>query len=146
MPAGRPTKYKPEYAEQAFKLCLLGHTDKELAKYFEVSEVTINAWKKEFPQFLKSLKKGKDEADANVAFSMYRRACGIEMTLTDTHENSMGTSTSKRQIYIPPDGTTGMKWLQNRQPAKWRNNPEGGSGDDDRNFTVIINGQKFESE
>ena len=29
---GRPTKYKEEYAEQAYKLCLLGATDKELSE------------------------------------------------------------------------------------------------------------------
>ena len=31
-PIGRPTKYKDEYVEQAYKLCLLGHTDEELMK------------------------------------------------------------------------------------------------------------------
>lgn len=33
--AGRPTKYKPEYAEQASKLCALGATDAQLADFFE---------------------------------------------------------------------------------------------------------------
>jgi hypothetical protein len=36
--AGRPTKYKSEYPEQTFKLCLLGATDKEIANIFEVNE------------------------------------------------------------------------------------------------------------
>lgn len=49
---GRPSAYKPEYAEQARKLCLLGHTDAELASFFEVSEQTINAWKHAHPDFL----------------------------------------------------------------------------------------------
>ena len=44
---GRPTKYKAEYAEQARKLCLLGATDMEMADFFEVSEFTINKWKKD---------------------------------------------------------------------------------------------------
>jgi hypothetical protein len=34
MERGRPTKYKEEYNEQAYKLCLLGATDKELADFF----------------------------------------------------------------------------------------------------------------
>ncbi len=65
-PRGRPTRYKAEYTEQAFKLCLLGATDANLADFFEVSEKTINTWKDAHPEFLQSLKAGKDEADANV--------------------------------------------------------------------------------
>lgn len=37
---GRPTRYKAEYAQQAYKLCLLGATDKELADFFHVSGQT----------------------------------------------------------------------------------------------------------
>ena len=42
---GRPTDYKPEYCEQATKLCKLGATDAELGDFFEVTEQTINNWK-----------------------------------------------------------------------------------------------------
>ena len=31
---GRPTKYKPEYVEQAAKLCNLGATDKHLCDFY----------------------------------------------------------------------------------------------------------------
>ncbi|SDY78195.1 hypothetical protein [Nitrosomonas sp. Nm33] len=41
-PTGRPTSYRPEYAEQAYKLCLLGATDKQLAEFFNVVESTIS--------------------------------------------------------------------------------------------------------
>ena len=43
--SGRPTKYKDEYCEQAYKLCLLGATDKEMADFFQVSLSTLNLWK-----------------------------------------------------------------------------------------------------
>lgn len=68
---GRPSAYKPEYAEQARKLCLLGHTDAELASFFEVSEQTINAWKHAHPVFLESIKKGKAVADSEVAAKLF---------------------------------------------------------------------------
>ena len=77
-PRGRPTRYKAEYTEQAFKLCLLGATDANLADFFEVSEKTINTWKDVHPEFLQSLKAGKDEADANVGERLYQRALGYE--------------------------------------------------------------------
>ena len=59
MPAGRPTNYRDEYAQQAGKLAKLGATDKELADFFDVTTTTINNWKVNFPEFLASLKMGK---------------------------------------------------------------------------------------
>ena len=67
---GRPKSYRDEYGEQVFKLCLLGATDKELADFFDVCEKTINGWKKDYPEFLQSLKRGKLLADANVTRSL----------------------------------------------------------------------------
>src|SRR5260221_6883935 len=75
-PEGRPTDYREEYAEEAYKLCLLGATDSEMAEFFGVSEVTLNAWKKAQPLFLKSLTRGKMIADANVAERLYMRGLG----------------------------------------------------------------------
>lgn len=46
------------------KLCLLGATDKELGDFFNVTEQTINNWKKDFPSFFESIKRGKIDADA----------------------------------------------------------------------------------
>ena len=62
--AGRPTKYKEEYNVQAYKLTLLGATDKELADFFEVSYDTIQEWKRIHEAFSYSLKEGKQIADA----------------------------------------------------------------------------------
>lgn len=39
--AGRPSKYKPEYAELAMNYCLLGATDVEIAKFLGVSLRTV---------------------------------------------------------------------------------------------------------
>ena len=64
--AGRPTDYKPEYIDQAFRLCLLGATDKEMANFWGVEESTINNWKLAHPEFLESIKAGKIDADTKV--------------------------------------------------------------------------------
>jgi len=42
---GRPTKYDEKYNEQAYKLCLLGASDKDMADFFQVTESTLNLWK-----------------------------------------------------------------------------------------------------
>jgi hypothetical protein len=89
---GRDTKYRPEFNDQARKLCLLGFTDAELAEFFGVCERTINNWKADFPAFLQSINDGKVVADAQVADSLYRRATGEQIVVErllkrgDAHE------------------------------------------------------------
>lgn len=117
---GRPSDYKPEYAEQARKLCLLGSTDAELADFFEVAESTLNLWKLEHDEFSESIKKGKSQADANVADRLYQRAMGFEHPEVDIRViDHQIVQTPITKIYAP-DPTAAIFWLKNRQRAKWR--------------------------
>jgi len=120
-PPGRPSSYRKEYAAQAVKLCRLGATDKELADFFGVSVATLNTWKKEHPEFLESLKEGKDSADAQVADSLFRRATGYshEDMKFATFEGKI-TDTKKFTKHHPPDTVACIFWLKNRRPDLWR--------------------------
>ena len=60
---GRPTLYRAEYAEKAYKVCLLGATDVDLASFFKVSKATINNWKRDHPEFLDSIRRGNSRPD-----------------------------------------------------------------------------------
>lgn len=117
---GRDSKYRPEFNEQARKLCLLGATDAELADFFEVCERTINNWKAQFPAFLQSTRAGKVVADAEVADSLYRRATGevafVERVLKKGDDHQVVTL---RQ-FIPGDVQAQRLWLLNRRPQNWR--------------------------
>lgn len=120
-PGGRPSLYKPEYATQVLKLCLLGATDREIADLFGVAESTVNKWKLEYPEFSESIKRGKLEADANVASSLYNRAIGF--TKKDCEEVFMYKGVvvrAKVKKYFPPDVTAQVFHLKNRQPKTWR--------------------------
>lgn len=99
MSAGRPTDYKEEYEQQAYKLCLLGYTDKELADFFGVCEATINNWKHDHPGFLESLKEGKAQSDVEVEQSLRDKA-------------------------LDGDTTAQIFWLKNRKPRRWRDRQE----------------------
>ena len=122
---GRKSEYRIEYADQALKLCLLGATDKELAEFFYVSEQTLNKWKKDYPEFLESLKKGKNIADANVASRLYNRAIGYSCKATKFATSEGKITDSKEYIeHYPPDTTAAIFWLKNRQPEKWRDKKE----------------------
>ncbi len=119
-PRGRPTRYKAEYTEQAFKLCLLGATDANLADFFEVSEKTINTWKDAHPDFLQSLKAGKDEADANVGERLYQRAMGYEHPEDKIFMHEGKPVVVPTVKHYPPDTTACIFWLKNRQRDRWR--------------------------
>lgn len=141
--AGRPTKYKTEYAEQAYKLCLLGATDKDMANFFDVSESTLNLWKQEHEEFSESLKRGKIQADSIVAEKLYHRAIGYvhKDTKFATHEGQITDSVEFDKHYAP-DPTAAIFWLKNRQPDKWRDKQELDLGNkDDKPFTVKLEGE-----
>ena len=117
--AGRPTKFKKEYNEQVYKLCLLNATDKQIADFFGVEEKTINTWKLKHPAFLQSLKRGKIQADSEVAERLYHRACGYEHPEDKIFCNADGDVTCVPTIkHYPPDTAAAFIWLKNR--AGWR--------------------------
>ena len=124
MPAGQPTKYKKEYAELAYKFCLLGADDKRLAEFFEVKEQTINNWKKAHPQFFESIKRGKVIADAEVADSLYKRATGFSHTETKVFNNQGEILTHDVTKHYAPDPTAIAYWLNNRQRNNWAQRQE----------------------
>ena len=136
----RPSKYKPEYAEQARRLSMLGLKDTELAKFFEVNEDTIHEWKKVYPEFSESLKEGKEVSDSKVAESLYKRATGYEHKETKFFVVNIGDFQQKVEAievikHYPPDPTSMIFWLKNRQPKLWRDriDPEANPSD----FEVI---------
>jgi hypothetical protein len=102
----------------------LGVTDKEMADIFGVSEVTFNAWKKEHPEFLKSIKEGKEYADANVASRLYQRALGYshpEDKIFNDNGEPLIVPTIK---HYPPDSVAAIFWLKNRRKDQWRDKQE----------------------
>ena len=138
---GQPTKYRPEYDKQAYKLCLLGATDKELGDFFEVDERTINNWKIEHPTFFQSIKSGKIEADAVISSSLFKSAKGYtskEITYermdadinpeSEEPEDTMFEVFRKKVVVkdVAPNPTAIIFWLKNRQPQKWRDKQEVG--------------------
>ena len=121
---GRPTLYKEEYAEQAYKFCLLGATDSELADFFNVDEATINRWKKDHKVFCESLRRGKAQADAEIANSFYNRAKGFEIDSEKIFQSDGTIIRADTKTYFPPDAGAALNWLKNRQPKKWRDKTE----------------------
>lgn len=121
---GRPTKYKEEYNEQAYKLCLLGATDAKLADFFGIAESTLYEWKLSHPDFSESLKRGKELADAQVAESLFKRATGYVAPDLDIKMYDGQIIKTPYLKHYPPDATSAIFWLKNRQPEQWREKRE----------------------
>lgn len=124
MSGEKNSKYKSEYDKLCYNYCLLGAKDTELAEFFDVSEQTINAWKKAHPTFLESIKKGKSIADGNVANSLYNRAIGYSHPEQKVFNNQGEILTHETVKHYAPDPTSGIFWLKNRQPKLWRDKQE----------------------
>lgn len=129
----RPSKYKPEFVEQARKLCLLGATDQEMADFFEVTVSTLNLWKLRHPEFSEALKAGKEAADNRVERSLFQQAIGYEQ---DEVKIFMPAN-AEAPVYAPfrakvaPNVTAAIFWLKNRRKAEWRDKVEVEHGLDD---------------
>lgn len=120
----RPTKFKPEFVEQAVKLCKIGATDMEVADFFHIDVRTLYRWKNESPKFCQALKAGKAAADERVERSLFARALGYEHDEVDIRMfEGRIIQTPIRKIY-PPDTTAAIFWLKNRKPDQWRDKQE----------------------
>jgi hypothetical protein len=123
-PAGRPSKFKPEFVQQAEKLAALGATDREAAEFFGVDERTLNRWKHTEPGFCQSLNVGKETADARVVQSLYRRAVGYSFDSEKVFQFQGVIVRAETVEHVPPDTTAGIFWLKNRDPESWRDKSE----------------------
>ena len=121
---GRPTKYKAQYAKQARKACSMGATNKDLAEFFDVAVSTIDKWIAEKPEFSGAIKKAKAITDERVVQSLFQRATGYTHPEEKIFCNNGEIVTHKTTKHYPPDATSCIFWLKNRQPDKWRDKQE----------------------
>lgn len=122
--AGRPTKFKEEYIEEAKELSLLGYDGARLAKHFGVNISTFNEWKAKNKIFRDTIQESKDRYDAEqVENSLRKRAVtGYTITEVKVEEDREGRKkTTKTTREVPADTRAQMFWLSNRNPNRWRN-------------------------
>lgn len=135
----RPTDYREEYAEQAYNYCLLGATNDELATFFDVHVSTIYQWKLDHESFSDALKRGKEVADARVARALFSRATGYSHKDVDIKMYEGQIIETPTIKHYPPDATSMIFWLKNRQPDKWREKREVVEVDaDDGEITINV--------
>jgi hypothetical protein len=121
---GRASKsaYHPGFDRRATDYAMLGASNEELAQLFGVSVSAIQKWLVERPSFARAVRKGRVEADAKVARSMYRAAVGYKHGETRVRRDQKGQIIEKTEIRKEqaPNVNAGVLWLTNRAGSKWR--------------------------
>lgn len=116
---GHPV-FTQSFVKQAEKACEAGFTDRELADLFGVSEMTLNRWKLQHPDFALALKAGKESADARVERSLYHRAVGYSFPSEKIFFHQGEVTRVPYVEHVPPDTTAMIFWLKNRKPKEYR--------------------------
>lgn len=135
---GRPSSYRPEFAEQAKKLCTLGATDIELADFFKVTRDSIWRWSQTFPEFSDALKAGKEAADERVERSLYAKAIGYTHDAVKILQHDGAPVIVPYREHVAPDTTAAIFWLKNRRPKQWRDKQDADLGSATNPLVVLL--------
>lgn len=100
-----------------------GLTDKQIAHNIGITEQTLNNWKKAYPSFLESLKRGKEVVDIEVENALLKRAKGYQYKEVKIKRSEDGTEITETLKEVVPDVGAAFIWLKNRKPDVWRDNP-----------------------
>jgi hypothetical protein len=124
MRTGRPTKYRKNFPERAFKLWAKGATDVEVCKDLKVSHETLDQFKKRYPEFLAAKTKAKAIADELVEQSLFKRATGFIAPDCHVSQFEGDITITNLEKHYPPDTAAIVFWLKNRKPKEWRDRSE----------------------
>ena len=124
---GRPAGtdgYKPEFCKLVKPLAQFGGTNEQFGFLFKVSAATIVKWRGIYPEFNAAITDAKNDADRMVVNAMFQRACGYSHP--DFEVRVVGGKIVKIPLvkHYPPDATSCIFWLKNRQSTEWKDRVE----------------------
>lgn len=104
-----------------------GLIDEQIAGNLGISIQTFYTYQKQHPEFLESLKKGKEVVDYEVENALLKRALGYcyeEKTYETEYDKKLDKYieklTKRVTKQVAPDTTAQIFWLKNRKPSKWK--------------------------
>lgn len=134
---GPKTSCTPQVCEQAYRLALLGLTNREMAVAFDKDKTTIEYWYRNYPRFKDAIDQGRVFADGKVSEALYQRALGyshpsvkfFKTTVTEKEYDEEGNVVKERSYdkiieqpytkHYPPDTKAAIKWLGVRNRETW---------------------------
>lgn len=131
---GRPSKFSALIEQQIMILIQEGWIDIKICELVGISPGTLYTWKKNNPEFLKSIKKGKQEHDQPVTDSIFESSIGKYRKEIKVFKDAKGNVTGSTETikWCPPDATLAIFWKCNRDVDNWKRNRDtkvdGGDG------------------
>lgn len=130
-----PKTFKPEFTNIAETACTqYGCTDPDLSTLFHVKPTTLESWKRDYDGFAEAIRRGRDAFNSGrVEKTLMQRALGYRYKEVTVKQTTLLSGPKGKQIKLPavertivkkhmaPDVTAILFFLQNRNPARWRN-------------------------
>ena len=122
---GRPTKFTVLKERQVIRLTKAGWTVQEIADFLELSYPTVWHWRKKNPDFFNAVKGAKEQSDEPVKVALRESAMGYSHPEEKIFCNALGEVTTVQTIkHYPPNSTSLIFWLCNRDPEHFKRNTE----------------------
>lgn len=123
---GAPTRYKPEFADQAEKLARMGATGHEIADFFGVSPACFYLWRNVHEEFAEAVKVGWKRTLERATRSLYEKAVGYDYVEEQAIKVKTGKDTEEVKIvevrrHQTADVQANMYVHNNRDPDNWKN-------------------------
>lgn len=128
-----------------------GLTDEQIAKNLGIAVSTLNDYKNKHPEFMESLKRGKEVIDIQVENALLKRALGYKYNEV-TKELCKDKETGEETLVVTkvvtkevvPDTTAQIFWLKNRKPEEWRDKRDvQHSGTIGNEINITIDGEEY---
>jgi len=115
----RPTLYNLDRCRQAYELARVGLEDTQIAVIMGVADTTMANWKREHPDFLDALLRGRVEATLEVQKALYKTAVGytVEETQVVVWRGQVIEVPVKKHVL--PTFNAQKFWLMNKDKTNW---------------------------
>lgn len=112
--------YDMNFLEQVYRYALLGCTNLEIARIYEIEVGSFDNWLHILPGLRFALHLGRDHADAEVARALYQRATGYSHPAYKIFYDKEAGKTVQVEYtqHYPPDTAAASRWLINRRRHK----------------------------
>ena len=104
-----------------------GLTEFQIAANLGISRSTLSAFKREHPELVEALSKGRAIAVAQIENSLFKRALGFHYEVTKVSVKMIGgvevRYTEKSVKYMPPDVGACFILLKNKDRPNWSDRP-----------------------
>ena len=121
---GRPSGYKPAYAELARRMVRAGATRETLWTTFGIGHETFSQWCQRYPEFKAAIKEERWVADEQVAAALFKKATGYTRKVVKAMQHNGVPVLAEYEEQVAPDTAAAFIWLKNRQPEIWKDRHE----------------------